>query len=101
MERPKQKSSPDEVFGKGRKELAGSRTRVPCAEIETVILNALRGHAPASALSDRAVIEAYVERVSLGQNNIKIDLKTSDAQINVPWLLIPKRPLATIEKKLG
>ncbi len=82
---------------KGRKELAGSRSRVSCAEFETVVIKALRTQAPASSLSDRDLIEAHVARVTLGQNNIKIDLKTSDVQIDLPWLSSPKRSLATIE----
>jgi site-specific DNA recombinase len=63
---------------------AGSIGRVPAAEIETLILTALRHHLQASgaepqptADSDRELIERHVERITLTPKHIKLEMRPS------------------------
>jgi hypothetical protein len=63
---------------------AGLIGRVPAAEIETLILTALRHHLQASgaepsptADSDRDLIERHVERVTLTPKHIKLQMRSS------------------------
>jgi len=59
----------------------GSVSRVPAAELETLVLAALRDHLNASGAgkqlpdSDRDLVERHVERVTLTQSEIKLRLR--------------------------
>jgi site-specific DNA recombinase len=63
---------------------AGSVGRVPAAEIEALVLTALRHHLQASgaelqptADSDRELIERHVERITLTPKHIKLQMRAS------------------------
>ena len=64
---------------------AGSIGRVPAAEIETLVLAALRDYLQASgaaephpiANSDRQLIERLVERITLTRRHIKLQMRPS------------------------
>jgi len=59
-----------------------SITRVPAAEIETLVITALRNHlqanpteAQAAPVNERELIEYHVERLTLGPKHIKLQLR--------------------------
>jgi site-specific DNA recombinase len=63
---------------------AGSIGRVPAAEIEALVLTALRHHLqasgakpPPSADSDRELIDRHVERITLTSKHIKLQMRPS------------------------
>jgi hypothetical protein len=59
----------------------GSVIRIPAAELEALVLTALRSHLNPSDVgqnlpdSDRDLVERHVERVTLAQNEIKVRLR--------------------------
>ena len=68
----------------GKLQGAGSIGRVPAAEIEALVLTALRHHLQASgaeaqptADSDRDLIERHVERITLTPKHIKLQMRPS------------------------
>jgi site-specific DNA recombinase len=68
----------------GRKNEAGSVTRVTASDLESSIISALRARFAHSAdLNDQELIDVQVERIVLGQTNILITLKTRDATGNL------------------
>jgi site-specific DNA recombinase len=79
------------VLAEGRKEEAGSVCRVPAAEIETLVIGAIKSSVnscPANA-TDRAVLERCCEKVVIKQGTIELFLKdATDGQISsisLPW----------------
>jgi site-specific DNA recombinase len=79
------------VLAEGRKEEAGSVCRVPAAEIETLVIGAIRSHVdgcPANA-SDRAVLKLYCEKVVIKRGSVELFLKHSEgaqaSAISLPW----------------
>jgi len=68
----------------GRKDEAGSVTRVTAPDLESNVVSALRERFAHSAdLNDQVLIDAQVERIVLGQTNILVTLKTRDATGNL------------------
>lgn len=94
------------AFIEGRKDQAGSIPRVAAHDIEPKIITALksvtRPEVPESearpSQSDRQLIEDLVQRVTIGKDQIRIDLTQSselaDDQkyLEVPWKRKPGRP---------
>ena len=79
----------------GRKNEAGSVTRVTAPDLENGIVSALREHFTHSAyLDDQELIDAQIERITLGQTNIMITLKTRDATGKLLKLFDRSRPRA-------
>src|SRR5215207_5017155 len=75
------------VLAQGRRSEAGTIARVSAPEIEAVVVDALRAAYPDdAALADRALIEAQVERVTLGAGSIVMH-PTSDlaSPIEIAW----------------
>ena len=71
------------VLAQGRKSEAGAIARVSAAEIETVIVDALRASYPDDAdLDDRALVEARLERIVLRAGSILVH-RSSDRT----WML--------------
>src|SRR5262249_13018488 len=61
-----------------RKEEAGTVARVPGAELETIVVDAIRTRCAASGqsrddLSDQEVIERNVERLTVGPNAVDVE----------------------------
>jgi DNA invertase Pin-like site-specific DNA recombinase len=76
-----------------RPKQAGSINHVPAAEIETLVVAALRNHLPAAgpgqqvAGEDRDLVERHVERVTLTPSHLKVRLREivnapSDAEVH-------------------
>ena len=75
------------MLAQGRRSEAGTIARVSAPEIEAVVVDALRAAYPDdAALADRALIEAQVERVTLGAGSIVMH-PTSDlaSPIEIAW----------------
>ena len=67
------------VLTQGQPELAGSVKRVPAAEIEALVLQALRKHMGSSPdIDDRALVAAHVERVQVRQDTIVLTIRRAD-----------------------
>ena len=85
----------------GRRDEAGSVTRVSAPDLESSIVSALRERfANSGDLSDQDLIGAQIERIVLGQTNLLITLKTGDATGNLIELARsqpPASPRARIE----
>ena len=65
------------VLAQGRKDQAGSIARVAAHDVETIVIEALADMAPVPTepqSSDRARIEAWVQRIVVAQNTIEIHL---------------------------
>jgi site-specific DNA recombinase len=97
----------------GQSDLAGSVSRVPAVEVETLVSKAVRGSLGSSAdTDDRRMIAAHVKRVQVGVDAISVTLQQSDARdeeyeergegasgqlqsspvtLTVPWRKISKR----------
>ena len=61
----------------GRRDQAGSTSRVAAADFERVIVSALRERfAKSGDLTDQGLVGTYIERIALGQSNTLIKLKT-------------------------
>jgi site-specific DNA recombinase len=56
---------------------ASSIGRVPAAEIEALVVTALRHHLQANAASDRELFERHVERITLTPKHIKLQVRPS------------------------
>jgi hypothetical protein len=73
----------------GRPEEAGSAARVPAAEIERVVADAVRRElALVPEVSDRELIESYVARVEVHATTVLIDVMEPDANsktLRIPW----------------
>ena len=85
----------------GRKDEAGSVTRVTAPDLESKIVSALRERFAHSAdLNDQELIDTQVERIVIGQTNILMTFKTGDASGNLIELArsqLPASPRARIE----
>jgi site-specific DNA recombinase len=77
-----------------RKEEAGTVARVPAADLEKIVVEAVRTRCAASGqlsdgLSDREIIDDQVERVIVGPNAIDVELggeqKDHVSPIRLPW----------------
>src|SRR5262245_29276039 len=79
----------------GQSERAGSISRVPAAEIETVVVSSVRERLNLStSIDDRGVIDAYVARVEVRRGKLVIKLAQarerkrriqSDLMLHIPW----------------
>lgn len=68
----------------GRRDEAGSVTRVSAPDLEGSIVSALRDRCAHSGnLNGQDLVNAQVERIILGETNITITLKTGDATGNI------------------
>jgi site-specific DNA recombinase len=81
-----------------RKEAAGSVARVPAIQLEKLVVEAIRANAqpdaePKDDLSDRAVIDRYVARISVRPNSIDIELR--DPTLGSDSLPVTRSPVAT------
>jgi hypothetical protein len=64
----------------GRPEQAGSVTRVPAPEIESVVLGEMRERYPEEVdLDDRGLLEAHLERATVRSESIELVLRTGRA----------------------
>jgi len=69
---------------KGRRDKAGSVTRVSAPDLEGSIVSALRKHsAHPGDLTDQDIICAQIQRIVLAQTNVLITLKSGDANENL------------------
>jgi site-specific DNA recombinase len=77
-----------------RKEEAGTVARVPAAELEKIVVEAVRARCAASGqlynnLSDREIIDGHVERVIVRPNAIDVELRGEQqdhaSPISLPW----------------
>ena len=85
----------------GRKEAAGSATRVSAPDLESNIVSALRERIPHNAeLNDQNLVGAQVERIVLREKKLLITLKMADATgnlIELTWSQSSASPRARIE----
>ena len=64
----------------GRPDEAGTISRVPAAEIESVVARSIRGHLKLpSAIEDKIVIGTYVNRVEVHSQHLSIRIRESSA----------------------
>jgi site-specific DNA recombinase len=86
---------------RGRKSHAGSIGRVSGAEIEGVVVRTVRAHGlpviEQTRLTQRQLIEQFVERVVLTSNRIAISFKGNSAPAETTWNPPQRRKLAQIE----
>ena len=86
---------------RGRKSHAGSIARVAAMEIETTVLRVVRDHVDSlddqSGLTQRELIDQFVERVVVTSKRMTITLKTHSEPIEVGWTPPKKRDLAQLE----
>jgi site-specific DNA recombinase len=77
-----------------RKQDAGRVARVPAAELEKIVVGAVRARCAASGqlcdnLSDRDMIDSHVERVAVHPNAIDVELRGQQQEhaslISLPW----------------
>jgi site-specific DNA recombinase len=84
----------------GSAERAGSLCRVPAAEIEAVVVRAVRGHLKLTEpINDRSLVNAHVERVEVQSERLVIRLtqvrksnrrkRPGDGILYVPWHKTP------------
>ncbi len=79
------------VLAEGRKEEAGSVCRVPAAEIETLVIGAIRSHVNScpTDVTDRTVLERYCEKVVIKRGSVELFLKHATeyklSSISLPW----------------
>jgi site-specific DNA recombinase len=79
----------------GRRDDAGSVTRVSAPDLEKSIISAVRERfANLSDLNDKDLISAQIQRVVLGTTKLLITIKTNDATENVIELLRPQSPMS-------
>jgi DNA invertase Pin-like site-specific DNA recombinase len=77
----------------GRREHAGSATRVAAPDLESSIVSALRERlADSGDLADQDLIGAHIERIALGQTNVLITLKARDPTGKVIELARSRQP---------
>jgi hypothetical protein len=64
-------------IAEGRKEEAGSVCRVPAAEIETLVIGAIRSNVDGSSTNatDQAILGRYCEKVVIKQGSVELFLK--------------------------
>ena len=80
----------------GRRDQAGSASRVAAPALESTIVSALRERfADAGDLSDQDLLGAHIERIVLGQTNILITLKALDATMNTIQLARSQQPASS------
>jgi site-specific DNA recombinase len=83
------------VLLQGRKEEAGSIPRVPAAEVEAAIVAALRsvnGKEGGDLSNDRTLIEAHLQRASIGAKTIEIAWLDCDGELSSHILRVPFMP---------
>jgi site-specific DNA recombinase len=77
-----------------RKEDAGRVTRVPAAQLEKIVVEAVRGRLASADqsnndLSDRELIDSHVERVIVHSNAIEVEMRGEQQEhaspISLPW----------------
>jgi len=81
----------------GRPKQAGSVSRIPANEVETLVAKAVRGHRNVPTnIADTAVIQGYVERVEVRSDQLVVELNRAQVAnakrkqkapevIEVPW----------------
>jgi site-specific DNA recombinase len=86
----------------GRAEHAGSTRRAPAAEIETLVLNAVRDRIkPSGPINDRSLINTYVARVEVQTEQLAIQMDgleesalgraKDDGMLRIPWQKTPSK----------
>ncbi len=89
------------VLLQGQSERAGSISRVPAAEIETVVVSSIREHLKLSASADdRSLIDTYIGRVEIQPGKLVIKLVQAqrrkgraqgDLTLHIPWHKPPSK----------
>ncbi len=110
---------------KGRKQEAGTLSRISGPDLEAAVLTALENEKVLLPVeeptTDRENLASLVDRIVVGQNNIRLDLKASNESvgpkpdtngseaseldrlcaarhIDIPWRQSPKGPLARVDE---
>jgi len=88
---------------RGQKSRAGSIARVAARDLEAKVLNVVRdrGNADSEDLTQRELLERFVERIALKEQNVAITFKGQPQPIDVPWMVRKNSPAALIEIKSG
>ena len=105
---------------RGGSHKAGSLPRASATPLEQAVMNIVRQHSdePDKALSDRDLLEDQVERIVVGKDRLKVELKPISEQANsidpssladlgderhrsitVPWAANSTRPLVQIDER--
>jgi DNA invertase Pin-like site-specific DNA recombinase len=90
------------VLLQGRKEEAGSIPRVPAAEVEAAVVAALRsatGKEGEDQSNDRTLIEAHLQRASIGAKTIEIAWLDCDGESSSHILRVPFMPRSRHPKR--
>ena len=74
------------VLAQGRSEEAGSLPRVAAAEIEAIVVGALRANAACTDRGERELIQEHLDRITIGGTHIDIGLTDADQEpIRIAW----------------
>jgi DNA invertase Pin-like site-specific DNA recombinase len=86
---------------RGRKTQAGTVTRLSAAEIESTVVRAVREHAQPvgqqTGLTQRELINQFLEQVVVGSERITVTLKESALPIQLPWTPLKKKGSTYVE----
>ena len=79
------------VLAQGRKEEAGSISRITAAEIEALVITSLRQRDSDPEASDRDLVQGSLERVTIHNDRIEIKAQGAANPIVLPWSPQPFR----------
>src|SRR4030095_12792046 len=89
------------VLLQGQSERAGSVSRVPAAEIETLVVKSVRERLKLSPLlDDRRLVCTYIVRVEIRQGQVVVNLdqvqgrkrrSKGDVILHIPWNKLPSK----------
>lgn len=79
------------VLAQGRKEEAGSVSRIAAAEVESLVITFLRQRDSNREASDRDLVQGSLEQVTIHSDRIEITTQGSEETIVLPWSPQPFR----------